>query len=237
MDATENDHRSRKGIRAGYIIRCTVELVVLTFVGLSIFNYFIFDIPDYADEENGIVNQNDFENAHDRNVLHYPHWSAMNPVMLVEPDCPYVKNIAGELYSEYEWRTLKHILLWISSNITYESDETLYGVKEYWALPCETLHYMRGDCEDFAILFCSIALACGLDVCMLNYEVHITAGVYQDGTLFFCDLYSGYISRDLEWEGERPKIVDMDHSTLNLLSQAFAWSNKWLHKGTDWMLT
>ena len=55
MDATENDHRSRKGIRAGCIIRCTVELVVLAFVGLSIFNYFIFDVPDYADEENELI--------------------------------------------------------------------------------------------------------------------------------------------------------------------------------------
>lgn len=232
----ESDH-PKKRVRIGHTIRNVTELVVLIFVGLSVFNYFIFDTPAYADDGNGIVCQDDFAAAHDRNVLHYPHWSSMSPVMLVEPDCPYVMALADQLRSEYEWRTLKHILLWVSENIEYESDETLYGMKEYWALPCETLYYMKGDCEDYAILFCSIAVAAGLDVCLLDYPEHVSAGVYQNGRLYFCDLYTGYIHESLVWNEHDPVIVPLDRSTFNLLSQAFAWSNKWLHKGTDWMLT
>lgn len=232
------NERSRKRIRrAGYIIKETAVFVVLVFVGISMLNYFIFPTPTYADGDSGLVDLDYFYDVHEKNVLHHPHWSAIYPVMLIEPDCPYVMDLAERLYSEYEWRTLKNILLWISIHIDYMDDRTLYGVDDYWALPCETLHYTKGDCEDFAILFCSIAIACGLDVCLLDYDGHMSAGVVLDGTLYSCNLFSGSISQDLHWEGESPHIVRLDHHEIYKVSQAFAWSNKWLHKGTDWMLT
>lgn len=232
------NERSRKRIRrAGHIFKEAVECVVLIFVGLSFFNYFLYPVPNYASSDNGLVGLDDFDDAHDMNILHYPHLFAVYPVMLIEPDCPYVMDLAERLYSENEWRTLKNILLWISIHIDYMDDKTLYGVADYWALPCETLYYMKGDCEDFAILFCSIAVACGLDVCLLDYDGHMSAGVTLNGTLYFCDLFSGEITRDLHWKGQSPRIIRLDHHEIYKVSQAFAWSNKWLHKGTDWILT
>ncbi|EJG0649750.1 transglutaminase-like cysteine peptidase [Vibrio parahaemolyticus] len=38
------------------------------------------------------------------------------------------------------------------STIQYVSDEALYGQKEYWATPNETLSRWQGDCEDISIV-------------------------------------------------------------------------------------
>lgn len=40
----------------------------------------------------------------------------------------------------------------VDREITYTGDQELYGRREYWASPAETLQAQRGDCEDYAIL-------------------------------------------------------------------------------------
>lgn len=209
------------------------ELIVIIYIGSSILNFFIFPTPVYADGGEGMVSQEDFESVHELNILHHGWLFAPYPIMMVDPDCPYVQELADKFRSDNEVRTLNRILWWIAYNIEYESDEVLYGMKEYWALPCETLYYMKGDCEDYAILFCSIAKASGLDVCLLDYSEHMSAGVYLKGELYFCDLYDGVLLNDLEWEGDSPRILSLDPPVWYQTSKVFAWTNKWMHKGLD----
>lgn len=224
--------KKKRGRLKTFVVNLT-ELIVLICIGGTILNFFIFPTPVYADGGGGMVSQEEFEDAHELNVLHHGWVLSPYPIMLVDPDCPYVQELADKFRSDNEVWTLHRIMWWISYNIEYESDEILYGTKEYWALPCETLYYMKGDCEDYAILFCSIAKASGLDVCLLDYSEHMSAGVYLNGKLYFCDLYDAQISEDLKWKGDNPKIVPLDPPVWYHPSTVFAWTNKWMHKGLD----
>lgn len=60
-------------------------------------------------------------------------------------------------YSDFE-----AIRQWVADHITYRSDSTVHGTVEYWQLPAETMMLGTGDCEDFAILFCSLLRAYGV---------------------------------------------------------------------------
>lgn len=40
----------------------------------------------------------------------------------------------------------------VNRDIRYSDDMSLYGVREYWATPTETLKAKAGDCDDYAIL-------------------------------------------------------------------------------------
>jgi Transglutaminase-like domain len=51
-----------------------------------------------------------------------------------------------------EAESLDDLLLWCMNNISYRSDEEVYG-KSYWQTPEETYRLRTGDCEDFALLF------------------------------------------------------------------------------------
>jgi len=50
---------------------------------------------------------------------------------------------------------------WVGNSITYQYDSNVHGVNEYWQLPKETLQLKTGDCEDYAILLCSLLRADG----------------------------------------------------------------------------
>lgn len=51
---------------------------------------------------------------------------------------------------------------WVGNNIEYKYDSEVYG-KEHWQLPKETIQRRTGDCEDYAILLCSLLRADGWD--------------------------------------------------------------------------
>jgi len=67
---------------------------------------------------------------------------------------------------------------WVSSHITYRSDQEVHGVSEYWQLPSETLQRGTGDCEDFAILLCSLFRAYGVP----SDQVYVAVGYSADKT-------------------------------------------------------
>ena len=50
---------------------------------------------------------------------------------------------------------------WVGNNIKYRYDNETHGVGDYWQLSKETLELRTGDCEDYAILLCSLFRADG----------------------------------------------------------------------------
>ena len=60
-----------------------------------------------------------------------------------------VLNNAGNLGFSQK---LAYINRQINNLISYESDRSIYGKEDYWALPQESLQTSRGDCEDYVIL-------------------------------------------------------------------------------------
>lgn len=67
---------------------------------------------------------------------------------------------------------------WVSSHISYCSDQEVHGVSEYWQLPNETLQRGTGDCEDFAILLCSLLRAYGVP----SDQLYVAIGYSADKT-------------------------------------------------------
>jgi transglutaminase-like putative cysteine protease len=57
-----------------------------------------------------------------------------------------------------DWIALRN---WVGNNIQYEHDDEVYGVRDYWQFGKETVSLRTGDCEDFAILLCSLLRAAG----------------------------------------------------------------------------
>lgn len=51
---------------------------------------------------------------------------------------------------------------WVNRNIAYHTDDSNYGVRDYWAGAAETLERMSGDCEDYAILKMQMLRAAGI---------------------------------------------------------------------------
>ena len=89
-----------------------------------------------------------------------------NPQQYIQPENTAVQERAGQLGS------VENCYYWVSSNIFYRPDDSL-GSSEYWLYPSETLALKKGDCEDFAILLCSLIRAKGTPA----EEVRVVAGL------------------------------------------------------------
>ena len=66
---------------------------------------------------------------------------------------------------------------WVAYNIDYIQDEEQWGVNDYWQTPEETLSLCTGDCEDFAILPCTLLRAYGIN----ENQVYVALGVDSEG--------------------------------------------------------
>lgn len=67
------------------------------------------------------------------------------------------KEIAGAIFFVH-WIAIRD---WVGRNVNYVDDGDVHGVGEFWQLGKETLESRMGDCEDFAILLCSLLRADG----------------------------------------------------------------------------
>jgi len=76
---------------------------------------------------------------------------------------------------------------WVGNNIKYRYDSEVYG-GEHWQLPKETIQRRTGDCEDFAILLCSLLRADGWS----TSNVYVIIGEKDGG-------YHGWVK--IIWEG------------------------------------
>ncbi len=85
----------------------------------------------------------------------------------ITPDCTLVldclQDILGDPPYELTEAGFDAIRDWVAANIDYKTDEERWGIEEYWQTPEETLSLRTGDCEDFAILLCTLLRAYGID--------------------------------------------------------------------------
>lgn len=97
----------------------------------------------------------------------------------------------------------------------YARDVETVGREDYPRYPVETVVDGRGDCEDKAILFASLARSLGIDVCLLLFpkEEHMAAAVAVDrpvGTTYRAGgrLYAYCELTQPGWRvGEKPPLV------------------------------
>lgn len=140
-------------------------------------------------EPRGGVSEEDFKESMDRNILRFGNLYVQAPYGLIEPDNPYVVEIGQGIMegcdNDYELATA--CLNWVQVNIEYAHDDEIYGCREFWATPTETLYLGAGDCEDTSVLLASLLLSVGLDAVLLEYVGHTAVGVYLDGEYRFCE--------------------------------------------------
>jgi hypothetical protein len=80
----------------------------------------------------------------------------LDPRTYITPNDPDVQNILPQIIaSKAFWRTdFGAIQVWVDKNVTYTPDKD-----DYWQKANETLKRRKGDCEDYAILLCTLLRA------------------------------------------------------------------------------
>lgn len=92
-----------------------------------------------------------------------PRYMPLNIAKLfVTPDDPEVtKKVDGILDNKpffyTDWMAIRDYV----GGIQYLGDSKAYGQDDYWQLPYETIRLQRGDCEDQAILLCTMLRSAG----------------------------------------------------------------------------
>ena len=90
-----------------------------------------------------------------------------------------------------DWIALRN---WVGNNIKYEHDDAVHGVRDYWQFGKETVAMKTGDCEDFAILLCSLLRAAGYS----PDNVYVVIGKNPNGHHAWVKINLGSIWYNLE---------------------------------------
>lgn len=97
----------------------------------------------------------------------------------ITPDDSEVQDTVDDILNGY-WRwaydDFEALREWVVNHVTYQYDIDAHGQSEYWQLPSETLNLGTGDCEDFAILLCTLLRAYGVPA----DEVYVGLGHYDE---------------------------------------------------------
>lgn len=109
----------------------------------------------------------------------------LGPWWLVDSDDPYVRAVAQHVAAETEgyseYGRANAALRFVQGTISYSIDGDLYGVREFYARPADTLLLRQGDCEDTSILLCSVLSAMGYGCAIVTMPGHVAAAVELDG--------------------------------------------------------
>lgn len=113
-----------------------------------------------------------------------------NPYYMTTLDDPIIIEIAN-LFKSYvkdmsDLDKANFILRFVQNSIKYTSDTENYGVAEKYVFPVNTLIRRKGDCEDVAFLFASLAYLNGLDVMNVIVPGHVTTGVALENVDIDC---------------------------------------------------
>jgi hypothetical protein len=157
-----------------------------------------------------------------------------------------VMQITGKMVSaqgwEKYWRDIKTLYNWVINNIQYRED-SLYPmlptdpsgkiifINEMWQFPNETISLRAGDCEDMAILLCSMILCYNLnsyttECIMISGSGGGHMGVQipvADNKLIILDPAGRYYTSNSE-ENITPKDIAIEIS---------AWLNYWKEKAGE----
>lgn len=144
------------------------------------------------------IPKEDFESSMSSgDVLRRSFFGISAPIQLVDPDDIHVRVVADHIErmtaGTSERNRAEAALNFVQTAIRYTSDSELYGTAEFWATPVETLYLHRGDCEDAAVLLCSILGAMGIEWALLDYVGHEAVGVYLEGSenRLYCEATGG----------------------------------------------
>jgi predicted transglutaminase-like cysteine proteinase len=122
----------------------------------------------------------------------------------ITPECTSVRQclqtIVGAPAYELSKEGFTAIRDWVAANVEYKSDEEQWGVEDYWQTPEETLTLYAGDCEDFAILLCTLLRAYGIPADQMYVAVGIDSQGYGHAFL----IENWYL--DGEWRAIEPQL-------------------------------
>jgi len=133
----------------------------------------------------------------------------------ITPQCPEVvqvlRSILGDPPYEISQTGFDVIRNWVADNIDYVSDEKRWG-GDYWQTPRETLQLRTGDCEDFAVLLCSLLRAYGIDA----ERVYVAIGIDDENNehAFVIEDWNC----DGEWQRIEPQAPAQTSSSYSLLN-------------------
>lgn len=135
-------------------------------------------------------------------------WDEQKFKDFVAPDSPYIGECLRDISPPYGGNLTDQptqdgfdaIRDWVSTNIEYKTDEEQWGVDEYWQTPQETLSLRTGDCEDFAILLCTLLRAYGIG----EEQIYVAVGLDNDGYGHAFLIENWYL--DGEWRAIEPQL-------------------------------
>lgn len=111
-----------------------------------------------------------------------------NPCKLIQPNSEIVLKIRDEIFpskdGNYTFEDSITVVTYVLRRIEYNSDGNVWKSFDHWATPEETIEKGQGDCEDFAILVCSILRSMGLDAWVVHGIDHAWVRVFSSDGLF-----------------------------------------------------
>ncbi len=139
---------------------------------------------------------------------HWSLWAEDEFKALITLDCPCIVECLQNIDPPYEGDPpdqpakddFDAIRDWVAYNIEYKLDEDVHGVTDYWQTPEETLDLRTGDCEDFAILLCTLLRAYGIG----KEHIYIAIGVDNKGYGHAFLIEDWYL--DGEWRAIEPQV-------------------------------